>query len=680
MLSLRLKLLGLVAGTSVAAAILTSAAAVRSQLQSGYVQLERSAAGAASGATAALVDPLAKHDREAIREALVEQTKRVGASRATVRAEDLTVSVAAAPSKSAPEKAADSWIGTASHYLVSAVAWTTRPPSVSIPISSAPSGPAGTVRFDLDPAAAHADSIRSVTAALVVGLSVVSLAVIVGFVGIGRITVPLGKLRNVASAIAHGDLSKRLPSDGEPEVEALCRTFNEMTDILASHSSTARFLSGVMDSMADALVVVDTQAKVLSVNRATVALLGYTETELKGRTASVFWEADGQALTATQLAPLLAGGAKEDHEVSFIAKDGRHIPISFSGSPIKDEAGAVTGYVCIGTDISARRTAETERDKMNKQLLVSSREAGMAVVATGVLHNVGNVLNSVNISASMVESGLKRSKVQSLVELAQLVDQHKQDLAGFLTSDQRGRVIPDYLGKLANTMASEQERLLAEISSLSRHVSHIKDIISVQQSTATAAGLVEPTNICTAIEDAILVIMPSATRHHAQIVRNFSDVPAVVTDKHKLLQIIVNLLSNAIDAVKPVAVIRAGSIRISVRPSGESHIVIDVSDNGVGIAPENLTRIFAHGFTTKKGGHGFGLHSSALAAAELKGSLNVRSDGPQTGATFTLTLPISVNAESTADASATESSQAKGPSSPAPAASIEPRKARGAAA
>ncbi|HEX5747505.1 MAG TPA: ATP-binding protein [Archangium sp.] len=66
---------------------------------------------------------------------------------------------------------------------------------------------------------------------------------------------------------------------------------------------------------------------------------------------------------------------------------------------------------------------------------------------------------------------------------------------------------------------------------------------------------------------------------------------------------------------------------------------IQVHDNGMGIAPEMLTRIFQYGFTTREEGHGFGLHSSALAAQELGGSLTVHSEGPGHGATFTLELP-----------------------------------------
>jgi signal transduction histidine kinase len=78
---------------------------------------------------------------------------------------------------------------------------------------------------------------------------------------------------------------------------------------------------------------------------------------------------------------------------------------------------------------------------------------------------------------------------------------------------------------------------------------------------------------------------------------------------------------------------------IRIAPAGTDRTRITVTDNGVGIPPENMARIFNHGFTTKKDGHGFGLHSGANAAKEMGGSLTAHSDGPGKGATFTLELP-----------------------------------------
>ncbi len=127
-------------------------------------------------------------------------------------------------------------------------------------------------------------------------------------------------------------------------------------------------------------------------------------------------------------------------------------------------------------------------------------------------------------------------------------------------------------------------------------------------------------------------------QHGVEIIREFADVPPFNTDKHRVLQILVNLLRNAKHACQDS---ERTDKRLTVRITNEGdRIRVSVNDNGIGIPPENLTRIFNHGFTTKKDGHGFGLHSGALAATELGGSLTAHSDGAGCGATFTLELPV----------------------------------------
>jgi signal transduction histidine kinase len=140
------------------------------------------------------------------------------------------------------------------------------------------------------------------------------------------------------------------------------------------------------------------------------------------------------------------------------------------------------------------------------------------------------------------------------------------------------------------------------------------------------------------VEDALRMNSTSLCRHDIHVVKEFESVPAISVEKHKVLQILVNLVRNAKQACDDTALVEK---RLTIRvTNGDDRVRIAVSDNGCGISPENLTRIFGHGFTTKKGGHGFGLHSSALAARELGGALTVHSDGPGTGATFTLELPV----------------------------------------
>ena len=290
-------------------------------------------------------------------------------------------------------------------------------------------------------------------------------------------------------------------------------------------------------------------------------------------------------------------------------------------------------------DITERRRAEAELQELNEQLVESSRQAGMAEIATGVLHNVGNVLNSVNVSAGLVSDGLRKSKVSSLAKAAGLMREHAEDLGSFITEDERGKKLPDYLGKLAGHLAEEQSSMVGELEELTKNVDHIKRIVSTQQAHACTFGVVESVSIADVVDNALTVNATSFERYGIELVREYADLPPMSIDKQKLLQIMINLVRNAKHAVLDT---NQQDKRLTIRVAGgeKSHIRIEVIDNGMGIAEENLTRIFSHGFTTKSDGHGFGLHSSALAAKDIGGSLAVHSDGPGRGATFTLDLPM----------------------------------------
>jgi C4-dicarboxylate-specific signal transduction histidine kinase len=168
---------------------------------------------------------------------------------------------------------------------------------------------------------------------------------------------------------------------------------------------------------------------------------------------------------------------------------------------------------------------------------------------------------------------------------------------------------------------------------LAASVEHIKNVVAMQQSYAGASGVLEEAHITELVEDALRIQEDTLGRHGVRVERDYQDVRAVALDKTRVMQILVNLIENARQAMQAGTADR--TLHIAVRQQS-AHVEVAVRDSGCGIAPENLTRIFAHGFTTKPGGHGFGLHSCALAAKEMGGSLSVHSDGPGTGATFTL--------------------------------------------
>jgi len=284
-----------------------------------------------------------------------------------------------------------------------------------------------------------------------------------------------------------------------------------------------------------------------------------------------------------------------------------------------------------------RKRSEVELEQMHKQLVDTSRQAGMAEVATSVLHNVGNVLNSVNVSSTLVSNQVKKSKVASLSKVVALLNEHATDIGAFLTNDPKGKQLVSYLGQLAEHLTSEQATVLKELHLLHQNIEHIKDIVVMQQSYARISGVVETVKITDLVEDALRLNLGALQRHGVEVVREYEDIPLMDVEKHKILQILVNLVRNAKYACdESIRMDKLMTLRVT---RSNDQVKISIIDNGIGIPSENLIRIFNHGFTTRKDGHGFGLHSAVLTAMELGGSLHVHSDGPDKGAIFTLELP-----------------------------------------
>lgn len=295
--------------------------------------------------------------------------------------------------------------------------------------------------------------------------------------------------------------------------------------------------------------------------------------------------------------------------------------------------------IAIARDITERKRAEVKLKTAQEKLLETAREVGMAEVATGVLHNVGNVLNSVGVTAESIQKRVRNSKISYLSDVVGLFEEHASELGAFMTNEERGKKIPAFLANLSKELIEEQERCLEALEALTKHVQHVGDIIQLQQSHSKTKGLIEPTSIAELVDDTLQINAETITRNSVEVKRDIANLPTLLLDRHKVLQILTNLISNAIYALS-ISNRDDKILKICVKETKNGHLRIDVCDNGIGIPKENLTRIFEHGFTTKKKGHGFGLHSTALSANELNGSIIAHSDGPGKGAVFTVELPF----------------------------------------
>lgn len=494
---------------------------------------------------------------------------------------------------------------------------------------------------------------------IITGFLVISAIIIVTLTARlhGLITQPLSLLAEAARDVARRkDYSVRVRRLAADEFGQLADAFNQMLgdiheqnsalqsarqkleeQVRALADSEARF-RGVVENLGEALLLVGLRGELVFINPRFTTLLGWTDEDLQGRNALKLLmpetNRNGPLLARTQPAD-----SNDGLEIPLQRRDGSWIWAEVHASQMRGPDGQIVGTLAAILDVTTRRRAAESLEELNKQLVEASHHAGMAEVATGVLHNVGNVLNSVNVAATASLQRLRVSKVANLTKAAKLLASRNGDLADWLTNDPQGQRLPGYLLRLSEYLAHENQELIGDLDQLAKNVEHIKEIVTVQQSYACVSGVVEQVSAEQLVEDAMRMNAARFNRHGIEVARLYTATPLVSVEKHKVIQTLVNLIRNAKDALEEPA---RPDKRITIRIGrGEKGFVsVAITDNGVGISSDNLTRIFQHGFTTKKGGHGFGLHSSALAAKSMGGSLTACSDGPGTGSTFTLSLPI----------------------------------------
>lgn len=461
------------------------------------------------------------------------------------------------------------------------------------------------------------------------------------------ISKPILSLAETATSVAtRKDYALRAPLPGRDELGQLTQTFNQMLDQIQEQDEALSISRHKLETLVHSIegIVLECDAKTFAatfVSRQSERLLGFSAAEWLSN--PTFWQEHLHAKDAARALQARHDAVDREQpfnqEYRFTAADGRNVWIRESGAVLADSQQAPVLRVIL-LDVSVQKKAAEELDELNRKLVETSRRAGMAEVATGVLHNVGNVLNSVNVSLTLVRDRLRRSEIDSLLKVAKLIRSEESNLDHFFTQNPKGRLVPQFIMQVADQLVSERQILQHEHEQLMRNVDHIKEIVSMQQSYASVSGILETVSISGLVDDALQLHTGGLDRHGVKVVRNYSPVPPLLLDKHKVLQILVNLVHNAKYAITE-ANPADRQLTVTIRCRENQRVQVSVSDNGIGIPVENLTRIFSHGFTTRKGGHGFGLHSGAIAAKEMGGTLLAESRGPGHGATFILELPVS---------------------------------------
>ncbi len=401
-----------------------------------------------------------------------------------------------------------------------------------------------------------------------------------------------------------------------------------------------------LDKTHDCVFIFDPDSLIFSyVNQGAIRQVGYSREELLNmRPIEISPEFD-EATYRSLLKPLMIGQTDNRiFETVHRDRQGREIPVEVTLQFVRMDAEAGK-FVAVVRDITRRRHEEAERAKLenersmlHRRLLEYSRKAGMAEVASGVLHNVGNVLNSINIATNVLQKQVESSAVASLQRLVDLIETKKDQLPDFLRDDPRGQQIPVFLQKLTRTLEQEQQQAISECTEILEHVEHIKEVVNIQQSMARSKAIAMEVDPADLVRQANNAIRDSLDKHGIRFEQTIdSNVGSFLSDKQRILQILINLITNSKDALVEAKADNP-TIHVQVRLH-EDQVIFLVADNGLGIPASQIEQVFQFGFTTKEHGHGFGLHYSANCAVELGGTLKVHSQGLGCGATFELSIP-----------------------------------------
>ncbi|MEO5970686.1 MAG: ATP-binding protein [Bdellovibrionia bacterium] len=291
-----------------------------------------------------------------------------------------------------------------------------------------------------------------------------------------------------------------------------------------------------------------------------------------------------------------------------------------------------------------KNNLERTVDERTKQLravqqsaLENAHMAGMAEIATGVLHNIGNTINTVNIANEVLIESINASEISTIIQASNIMSGHRDNLLEFITHDPKGILLLNLFMEAGKVFEQEQKSLLREALALQQGLTVVKEAIAMQQDYAGTGLHQEEIQIPSFLEDVLRLEAASFDHHKVEVRKDLSDTGPVVIQKNKLLNVVINLFRNAREAMEDLP---ESDRVLTIRTFEEGeYIAIEVKDMGVGMDSKILKMLFTQGFTSKKNGHGFGLHSAANAMAELGGSIKADSPGPGKGAQFTILLP-----------------------------------------
>lgn len=377
----------------------------------------------------------------------------------------------------------------------------------------------------------------------------------------------------------------------------------------------------LLQGLPETLYFKDRESRLILVSEYKAFLHGFSSAEeMVGKSdADLFSEEHARIAREEEIEIMKSGIAVVGKVQKLTWPDGHESWTLSSKMPVLGPGGQVIGTFGVAKDITRTRKMEEALERAQKKLVETSRIAGAAEVASGVLHNVSNVITAVSCSAEVVIEGLRKMDTSRLLTLCENLPAAEE------------------LKALARELDKEKNNLLFMSTTLESSIGHAAKVINLQQADAMTAGAIEEMSPQDLVEDALRITADELKSEGVQVVRDYRSTERVLVNKHRALEVLINLIQNAIQALARVNG-EQKRLTLSVESTDTHHVSINVIDNGMGIARENLSRLFSYGFTTRKEGHGFGLRSSVLAAQGMGAVLSGYSDGPGSGATFVFML------------------------------------------
>jgi PAS domain S-box-containing protein len=409
-----------------------------------------------------------------------------------------------------------------------------------------------------------------------------------------------------------------------------------MKDQIENSLAKSNLLYTLINSIPDFIYIKDNQSHFIVANQKLATVMHFDSPEdLVGKTdmdfypkemAEKFYHDEQEIIRSKK--PLI------NCIESGFDENGNIIQLSTTKIPISNNEQEVIAIIGIGRDVTELKLAE---EKIREREVQLANESGKTEVIVDILHNIGNVLNSINVSALKINEQIEDSKLSRLTDTLKLISDNQNNLGDYLQNDEKGRLIPDYLQKLAERLKQEQELVLQETLQLQKRLEVINHILELQQDVNRSTLYTKEERLEDMVKAALDILHSKIEHRGISIHLNLDQEINIVCIRSKIIHVFVNLIKNALESIVEKKM-DGGLIEIAACQNDDA-ISIKISDNGVGIEPSNIKTIFNHGFTTKPTGYGFGLHSCANSVQELRGTIYAESKGKNKGCSFVINLP-----------------------------------------